>query len=52
MRADLVSPQALEILAVDPDYHRRGVGKALVQWGVDKAISEGLECHLDATVGK
>ncbi|KAI9779309.1 MAG: hypothetical protein M1839_007417 [Geoglossum umbratile] len=30
----------LEFLCTDPDFQRRGAGLKLVQWGVDKAITE------------
>lgn len=41
------------ILAVDPSHHRRGVGKMLLQWGLDQARSKGQDVFLAATeVGK
>ena len=37
---------ALDIMAVDPTYHRRGVGSLLVQWGLNIADKLGLEVGL------
>ena len=34
---------------VHPDYQRRGVGKLLMEWGLDVADREGLSCRLQAT---
>ncbi|KAJ9150121.1 Acyl-CoA N-acyltransferase [Coniochaeta hoffmannii] len=39
----------LVILAVDPAYQGRGVGKILVQWGIDKAKAQGKGIFLSAT---
>ena len=39
----------LEICFVHPDYRRRGVGKLLMAWGLEKADEMGLECYIDAT---
>lgn len=39
----------LEMLATEPGYTRRGIGKSLVAWGIQKAAEEGLPCYLDAT---
>ncbi|KAB5542472.1 acyl-CoA N-acyltransferase [Coniochaeta sp. 2T2.1] len=39
----------LIILAVDPAYQGRGVGKMLVQWGVDQAKAQGKGLFLSAT---
>ncbi|KAF3083149.1 hypothetical protein TWF569_006860 [Orbilia oligospora] len=39
----------LNILVVDPAYQRRGIGEALVRWGVNKSIKEGLPCALEAS---
>ncbi|KAH7039677.1 acyl-CoA N-acyltransferase [Microdochium trichocladiopsis] len=33
----------LSILACHPAYHRRGIGKQLVRWGLEKARREGLD---------
>ncbi|KAI0852433.1 hypothetical protein F5Y00DRAFT_258839 [Daldinia vernicosa] len=34
----------LEQLAVHPDYRKRGVGRLLTNWGIQKADDMGLEC--------
>ncbi|KAL1845319.1 hypothetical protein VTK73DRAFT_688 [Phialemonium thermophilum] len=39
----------LQVLAVDPKFHRRGVGKALVQWGVEHAFRAGRDVQLTAS---
>ncbi|KAI9700956.1 MAG: hypothetical protein M1820_006601 [Bogoriella megaspora] len=39
----------LDILAVDPDYHRQGVGAALVEWGTKAADERGIEAVVEAT---
>lgn len=40
----------LDLCAVDPAYQRRGVGRALVQWGLDEAQRRGgLECITEAS---
>lgn len=39
----------LELLAVHPDYHGLGIGKALVQWGNDKADQTGVPSYLEAS---
>lgn len=36
----------LGMLACHPDYQRRGGGKMLVTWGLDKAKAEGLDLTL------
>ena len=41
---------SLDILAVDPAYHRRGVGSSLVQWGVKKADDLGVEAVVESSV--
>ncbi|KAF1949614.1 acyl-CoA N-acyltransferase [Byssothecium circinans] len=37
------------ILFTHPDYRRRGIGRMLVQWGIDKARELDLEFWLNAT---
>ncbi len=37
------------MLAVDPEFQRMGVGKRLLEWGLEKADAEGLECWIDAS---
>ncbi|KAL5338211.1 acyl-CoA N-acyltransferase [Aspergillus crustosus] len=39
----------LEGLFVHPDYQRRGIARALMQWGIEEADRLGLEIYLDAT---
>ena len=36
-------------LVVSPEYQRCGVGKALLEWGLNKCDQEKLECWIDAT---
>jgi len=36
-------------LGTDPGYRRQGVGKMLVEWGMEKATEEGKDCYLVAT---
>lgn len=43
----------LNQLATHPDHQGRGIGKLLLDWGMNKADEEGLVCYLNATeVGK
>ncbi len=42
----------LESLAVAPEYQNRGVGRKLVQWGIDQAEKEGIACSVIAADGK
>lgn len=40
----------LDMCAVDPDYQRKGIAKALVQWGLDEAKRRGIpECITEAS---
>ncbi|KAM0745793.1 acyl-CoA N-acyltransferase [Meredithblackwellia eburnea MCA 4105] len=39
----------LEILSIHPDHQRMGVGRVLLQWGLDAADSDGVPVYLDAT---
>ena len=39
----------LLLLAVDPEYQGRGVGRMFVQWGIDNAKAEGKGLYLSAT---
>lgn len=39
----------LDILAVDPEYQRKGVGAALVKWGADKADAMGYEAVVESS---
>jgi len=48
--ADRAPRACLFLLAVLPEYHRKGVGTMLMQWGVDMADELGLEGYLEATM--
>jgi GNAT superfamily N-acetyltransferase len=37
------------ILAVDPEFQRKGIGKKLLEWGLEKADAEGVQCWIDAS---
>ncbi|GFF38514.1 hypothetical protein IFM58399_05260 [Aspergillus lentulus] len=39
----------LDYIAVDPRHRRRGIGKILLQWGVQRAAAEQRDCYLVAT---
>ncbi|GFF52936.1 hypothetical protein IFM51744_07975 [Aspergillus udagawae] len=39
----------LDYIAVDPRHWRRGIGKMLLQWGVQRAAAEKRACYLVAT---
>jgi GNAT superfamily N-acetyltransferase len=39
----------LGLLAVHPDFHRRGVGTMLVKWGLKEAEERGLPAYLEAS---
>ena len=41
--------QVLDICFVHPDYRRKGVGRLLLSWGIEKADEMGLESYIDAT---
>ncbi|KAJ7023421.1 hypothetical protein C8F04DRAFT_1134769, partial [Mycena alexandri] len=34
---------------VDPKYQQRGIGQALLQWGLDQVDAEGLEAYLESS---
>lgn len=36
----------LDLLIVDPKHHRKGAGRALIQWGLDKADELGVDVRL------
>ena len=40
---------SLDILAVDPEYQRKGVGAALVAWGTEKADEMGVEAVVESS---
>lgn len=37
------------MLGVDPKWQRNGVGKALTQWGLERAQEEGIPAGLEAS---
>ncbi len=39
----------LDAIVVDEEHRRKGIGKALVQWGIDQATREGRAVWLIAT---
>ena len=39
----------LLILGTHPEHQRRGAGKLLLEWGMERAEKEGLECYLEAS---
>ncbi|KAH8891974.1 putative GNAT family acetyltransferase [Thozetella sp. PMI_491] len=39
----------LDYIAVDPQHRRRGVGKLLLEWGMQKAAAAGKDCFLMST---
>lgn len=39
----------LDMLGTRPDYHGRGLGSMLLQWGLDRADRDGLEVYLSAS---
>jgi GNAT superfamily N-acetyltransferase len=39
----------MAILAVDPGFQRMGVGRKLLDWGLEKADRERLECWIEAS---
>ncbi|KAK5993516.1 hypothetical protein PT974_06948 [Cladobotryum mycophilum] len=39
----------LELCFTHPDHRRRGVGRMLMEWGIQKADDKGLETYIDAT---
>lgn len=46
----LTSPgEDLEVMAVDNDYQRRGIGKMMMQWGADQADRDGVESYVDGS---
>lgn len=38
-------------MATHPKYQRKGIGRLLVQWGIDVAESLGLPVYLESTQG-
>jgi GNAT superfamily N-acetyltransferase len=39
----------MALLAVEPGFQRMGIGKRLLEWGLEKADREGLECWIEAS---
>ncbi|KAJ7744678.1 hypothetical protein B0H16DRAFT_1559820 [Mycena metata] len=39
----------VSLMVVDPKYQQRGIGQALLQWGLDQADAEGLEVYLESS---
>jgi len=37
------------VLCIDPDYQRKGLGRMLLRWGLDKADAEGKRAFLTST---
>lgn len=40
----------LAVLATDPMHERQGVGSALLQWGIDRSICDGVLAYLESTI--
>jgi predicted N-acetyltransferase YhbS len=45
----LTSPLVLDLCFVDPVYQNRGVGKMLIEWGIQKADEMGVDIWLVST---
>ncbi|KAH0499514.1 hypothetical protein TgHK011_006706 [Trichoderma gracile] len=39
----------LDFIGVDPEHQRKGIGKALLSWGMEEATRAGRACYLMAT---
>ncbi|KIW04009.1 uncharacterized protein PV09_04835 [Verruconis gallopava] len=39
----------LDSLICDPDHHRRGAGRMLVQWGIEKSVEMGIPAYLEGS---
>ena len=37
------------VCAVEPEWQRKGVGRRLLQWGLDEADKRGWQAYIDAT---
>lgn len=46
---DFVNNTELDFLAVDPSHQRRGIGKSLLSWGIEKATQESKDCYTVAS---
>jgi GNAT superfamily N-acetyltransferase len=40
---------ALDSLGVHPQHQKKGIGKLLLEWGVQEAAKQGGDCYLVAT---
>ncbi|KAF2001409.1 hypothetical protein P154DRAFT_464335 [Amniculicola lignicola CBS 123094] len=40
---------SLDLMTIDPDYQRQGVGRALLRWGTDLADELGVDAIVEAT---
>lgn len=52
MHGEIMGPRPhwyLEIIVVKREFQARGAGGMMMQWGVDQADAERVECYLDAT---
>ena len=45
-------PTTVEQLGTHPDHQRTGAATALARWGIERASADGLDLHLDATIGR
>lgn len=39
----------LQILCVDPEHQRMGIGAKLLEWGVQGADDQGVKCWIEAS---
>ncbi|KAF8161792.1 hypothetical protein K438DRAFT_1416794, partial [Mycena galopus ATCC 62051] len=39
----------LALMVVDPAYQYQGIGQALLQWGLDQAVTESLDVYLESS---
>ena len=44
-------PEVLNLMSVHPKHRRQGIGRLLMQWGLDKASELGLESWMEASEG-
>lgn len=42
----------LAVLAVHPDFQNQGIGRMLVEWGLDRAREEGVHASVISATGK
>ncbi|KAL1622587.1 hypothetical protein SLS56_008698 [Neofusicoccum ribis] len=48
-RSELIGPPDLSSLATHPDHQGKGIGAALVRWGVEQAEKDCMPAYLEAT---